>query len=273
MALILYSNLVRSAVLSATSELTPVARLIDPRPSRPWIAADNDATVTVDFGSDRAVTHIGLVAHNLSIFGHFELALAADGDAAFAAPIWTKTVEAWSPTAGLGDDPFGLSLGGYPDLSGITDFTPYKVVPTGDRQARYLRIRLVDDSLDQVSLGWVYAGIGKNFVIDFGWTIGWEDSDQVEDTDGATVGRTGRRWRVIKASLNDLTSAEALVAWDDLARILGRSRPLLVQLFPEEDEVTAYRTTLYGQRAATDGVAGQLGDYFTTTMTIRELRA
>jgi hypothetical protein len=270
-ALILWRNWLTDAAttLSATSEATPVTRLRDPRPARAWHGATSEDTITIDFGASRLVTHVGLINHNLTLFGVIRIRLLAADEVVFE-----QVFEPWDPVEGLGDDPWGERLGGYPDTTAVEGFVAQKVISVGDVQADACEIALADESdgFGHVVLGCLFVGVGTRFDFDFGWQIEWQTTGETTSTDGGgVVAREGVQSRLLRCRAPDLTEIEALGTWDDLGRIVSTTRPVIVQLFPEADEVLSYRTTVYGVRQSADAVTGENGG-FSTGLVVKELR-
>jgi hypothetical protein len=267
-ALILWRNWIdeSAATIVATSEVTPAALLQDFRPRRAWHGASNSETLTVSFGGARPISHIALLAHNMTAGAQIELTLTLSDE-----PVWFATVDAWDCVWGLGDDPGDTSLGGYPpEAAGGWGFPAQKIIATGSVYADGWLITLDDPAIDHVSVGRLFAGQGLDVVVDFGWSLLWSAADDVTDTDGSAGVRLGRRRRVVKARMTDLTQADALAAWDDVFRVTGSGRPVILQILPDANEATRYRTTVYGLRDSQDAVVAEIGG-FATSISIREL--
>jgi hypothetical protein len=268
MALILWRNWIDEpgATIVASSEVTPATLLQDIRPRRAWHGASNSETLTVSFGAARPISHLALLAHNMTAGAQIGLTLTLSGES-----VWTDTVDAWDCVWGLGDEPADTSLGGYPpEAAENWGFPAQKIIATGPVWADGWNITLVDASVDHISVGRIFAGQGIDVVIDFGWSIQWQAGDDVTDTDGSAGARLGRRRRTVKARMPDLTQSAALGAWDDLQRVVGYARPVILQLLPEDDEVTRYRTTVYGLCDGLDALVAEASG-FVTTLTVKEL--
>lgn len=274
--LILYRDLARDAVLTASSELTPVARVQEMRPSRKWRAAapDGAAWLLIDHGAPVTRTHVYVLAHDLESGG--TIRVRTGDDPTFAAVETDITREAWEPVAGFGFDTFGQRLGGYPDLSGFNDYRPYKVIGHGRAVTnRYTRVDFQQVVASSVEVGRVFDGLGHQFGrgMSYGWSLEWADPSEVTETETSLAVRRRTKYRVLQLGFEHLDAAEAMTALDDLKRILGASRDCLIQLFPAADEGTAYRTTVYGLPQRTAPVSNPFFNAYSTTQTIRELPA
>lgn len=278
-ALFLYRNLVDGATLTASSAVTPVDRLKDFRPTRQWVTVgDAGEYVLIDNGASENMTHGAVVAYSLNATGTIRCRVSDD-------PLFTtnpddaellvdETKEAWAPVAGLGDDGFGSSLGGYPILTGINDYRPYCVFDYGGLvTARWTRFDVTNPGLGQIKVGRAFTGLGfqPEWGIDFNWSWEWVDPSEQIDTEESLFILRRKKHRVLRLSLPDLTGVEATQKMDDLKRIVGKSRDLLVVLFPRGAVPLQYRTTIYGVPPETSGISNPHVDLYATTLAVREL--
>jgi len=279
--LLLYRNYLDEALLSASSEAISVERLKDFRPSRFWRAEDCTAEhVLIDCGGSVNMTHGAVAAHNLDANGVIRCTVSDDPDIAtdpdsVDLEYDSGAVEAWPPVAGFGSDGFGTSLGGYPLLTSINDYRPYRVFDFGGTvNARYVRYDFANPDLGKgIEVGRVFAGLGiqpeRTFAYDWSWE--WVDPSDVIDTEEAFFIVRRRKYRVLRISLPRLSNAEAMAAFDDLKRIVGRSRDLFVMLFPTGAANVQYRTTIYGVPIENGPIANPFFNVFSTSIAIREL--
>lgn len=257
-------------VLTASSQATPVTRLQDIRPAKVWQATGNSAEwvqVAAPSGSSLIVDSVGLVAHNATVGGTVRIQI---GD-------YDETHEAWPPVYGLGDN-FGLTLGGYPDLTDFAQFDYVRDIQLGRQVVGpWLRVTIADPgNTAPVRLGRLIAGVpyqpSRNMGV--GWSITRVDPSEVSPTDGGgVVGIRRVKYRRLTLAIRMLRLQEALTRADDMARIVGRTRPVLVSLFPEASLARLYRTTIYGLLETDMALANnypQWGDV--AELTFRELR-
>ncbi|HYH39936.1 MAG TPA: hypothetical protein VD860_17070 [Azospirillum sp.] len=273
--LFLYRNLVDEATLSASSQAVSVERVKDFRPGRVWRATGYTSEyIVVDHGAVVDTTHAAVVAHNMNVNG--TIRVRRSNDATFATSLYDSgAVEAWQPVAGLGFDGFGLSLGGYPILTGINDYRPYRVFDYGGRvSARYTRFDFANPGLNKgIEVGRLFDGLGvqpgMNMAYDWSWE--WVDPSEIIDTESAFFIVRRTKYRVLRLTLPHLTEAEAINAFDDLKRIIGNSRDLLVVPFPTGAVPLQYRTTIYGVPIENGALSNPYYQGFTTSLAIREL--
>jgi len=236
----------------------------------------------IDLGARVAATHGAILGHNLDVAGTIRWSLsddpAAEADPDGAALAFDATVRAWDPAYGLGFDPFGDSLGGFPDLSDFAAFPARRVLDYGGTvQARFLRIELRNARLDApIEAGVVLHGQGWDSAegVSFGWSLRWVDNaDQVETEAGLMPAPAGPPTREASFDVRHMPPEAALFNLDDLARIAGRRRPVLVEMFAGADVATAYRTTVYGYFTEDDGVTHDAAQQHSAGWTVRELPA
>ena len=255
---ILYNNRVARAGtdIRATSAATPARRVGQVRPGRKWrAAAPGRQVLWIDFGARVAATHGAILGHNLGVAGNLRWTVtddpAAETDPDGTANTLDLTTRPWDPAYGLGFDPFGESLGGFPDLSDFAAFPARKVVDYGGQvRARYLRIEIFDPLLAvPVEAGVVLHGQGFEPAdnIAFGWSVEWRDpAEQIETEGGLLAAPAGKPRRAASFALDHLRREAALFTVDDLNRIAGLRRPVLVELWAGADQATDYRTAVYG---------------------------
>ena len=263
---ILYDNRVarRGTTISASSAATPPARVGQPRPARKWRATGNVREVLwIDFGEPVSATHGALIGHNLDAGGEIRWTLtndpAAETDPDAAELVFDTTVRPWGPIHGFGFDPFGESLGGFPASRGFAAF-PARRVLDYERTvvARYLRIELDNPRLDApVAAGVVVHGTGftPHWNQAFGWQVAWRDpTEQIETEAGRVPAPAGEPVRVLTFALDTLRQPEAFKA-DDINRVAGKRRPVLVELFADGAKPLATRTAVYGYLREADPVS------------------
>jgi hypothetical protein len=277
---ILYDNRVArpGVTITASSAATPARRVASDRPGRRWRAEDSAAVLWIDFGAPVTARHGALIGHNLGLTGTIRWTLtddpAAQADPDMANLIWDREDEAWQPVAGLGYDAFGQSLGGYPDLEALGGYDARRVFDYGGSlSARYLRIAVSDPEV-LPAIGVVIHGQGfqPNENVSFGWSIRWLDpAEQIETEGGQIPTPSGPPVRELSVALDHLDRGEALFAANDLHRIAGRRRPVLIELEPQADAPTGYRTSLYGYFTDDDGVTQTDPVNYAAAWTVREL--
>ena len=274
----LYRNWFDDATLSASSQATSVNRVKEMRPSRRWSSTGDTAEyILADCGADKPHTHIAVVGHNLTAAGTIR-ARVADNSAMTSPAYDSGVVDAWDPVSGFGSDGFGYSLGGYPILSEFADFRAYKMFDlAGTKNGRYVRLDFADAANPdtQIRVGWAFAGLGAQPAIgmDYGWGLDWVDPSEQIETEESLLVRRRRPYRVLRMALSNLAEGEAYNAFDDLKRIVARSRSMLVVPFPAANAAIRYRTTVYGVAPENPGLRNPFVDLFATEIVVRELPA
>ena len=258
-ALFLYDDKAETATLTPSTEqgllVAENAQDFDVR--KVWRTDDIDLeTLELDFGLKIPLQTIGLVNHNMTVTGQIRVTVA--DDAGFAAPTYTALFTAWEPAYGLGDVGLGEDgWGGFPQLTLFNQFRPIRLIRLpADVQGRYLQLEFQDlDNTDgYLQFGKIMAGVGRQPEFNFSreWEHDWTDQgDQVDMEGGMALGREKGRYRTIFLPFNDLLRSELLGWIDDMKRICGTTRPLLVSASPEVP-VERYRVTIYGFIAKSD---------------------
>ncbi|KAA0572266.1 hypothetical protein FZ983_32360 [Azospirillum sp. B21] len=275
-AIILYWNKADTATVTASSEALPANRVQDPRPGRVWRATGyTSESLTFDHGSSVDMTHGAVVAHNLSAVGTIRCEVADVAD--FSTKLYDQTIEAWPPVSGFGSDRFGVSLGGYPTLSSFADYRPFNMFDFGGTlAARYVRYTFTSSAASgNIQVGRIFTGIGYQPEVNFsyGWSSEWADPSELVETEASFFVIRRQKYRVLRLSLENVPQTEALSALDDLKRIVGKSRDVLVVLFPGADLPTQYRTSIYGIPIENGPVSNPYFQRFATSVAVRELVA
>lgn len=278
--LILYDNRIDDATITASSEagalgavnlkswnLSKVARTTG-LTDQWWRAA---------YAQPETVDTVALWNHNLDAAATIRVRLSDAAD--MSDPVFDQTFDAWPSCYGVGEIGLGLcGLGGTPILSDLNDYKPYTVMRLGGSyEARYLRIDLANPDLVDgfFEAGRLIAGVGfqpqRNF--SYGWEIDWIDpSEQIESDGGAIHIDKRNKYRVINLPFKTADKADALGAFNDLKRIVGNSRDILVMPFPDH-VVDVYRVTVYGLpvKGGVQPVRQVKHNLFTTGLKVREI--
>ncbi len=266
------------AVLTASSERTPVDRLRDMRPGRVW-RADGSANewVQVDAppGQSLIVSSVSLVNHN----GRYDTGIEGPASSTVRIQIgdYDQVHDLWIPAYGLGDN-FGLNMGGYLDLDELADFDFLRHVELGDQYTGpSLRVTLNNPSnANPLQIGRLMAGLpyqpSRNMTT--GWTITRVDPSEVQPTDGGgVIGSERVKYRRITIAIRMLRLQEALTTADTMAARIGRTRPVLLTLFPNAAVTRQYRTTIYGLLESDFSVANNYPEWGDVAeLTFRELK-
>lgn len=275
--LFLYWNKADSATVTASSAALPASRVQDPRPGRIWRATGYTSEVlTFDFGAGVDLTHGAVVNHNLGVSG--TIRHQAGNDATFSSNLYdSAAIEAWPPVAGFGSDGFGVSLGGYPILTNFADYRPFRLFDYGGTlNCRHSRFIFTSTSASgNIQVGRIFNGIGYQPSVNFAynWSTEWVDPSELIETEASFFIVRRQKYRLHRLSLEHIPQSEALGALDDLKRIVGKSRDLLVVLFPSADLPTQYRTSIYGIPIENGATSNPYLKRFSTSMVIRELTA
>lgn len=267
--------------MTASSGSSTLSRLLDIRPGYQWqttgcaaeyLALDAGAGETFD------VDTVAIVGHNADLDGTIRTRISDQSD--LSLPTIDQTDDYWPPVYGLGDQ-FGLYFGGYPQLTDFAQFTYFRVIRLGAQYSgRYLRLDLANsgNTAGVLRTGRVMAGVGwqpsRNF--QFGWQYRWVDPSPVKRTDGGGIIASRKvKFREFTISIGGggLPLSELLAYADDMIRILGRTRPLLLVLFPDADVNRIYRTSVYGVITSDVAIVGQHPELGSVAqITVQELR-
>lgn len=254
----------------------PAANVLDFRPGVPWRATSATAeTLTVDFGEDVDVDTVAVVGHNGSLDATAALDLAADGDAAFASPVYAgSAVDLWPPLYDFGDGPYGYNFDGYASPDELGAYVPLSVIQLGAAYTgRYLRMTFNDPSsaIGKFQAGTLMAGQATAFERQYSHNFEIEQVDESDQrrTDGGGLIITARpiypRFRV---SFNSLSKSEALTTMQTLLRLRGRQRPVLFSLDPTASAATFYRQTIFGVISRASPIAFPRHDRARVSLTI-----
>lgn len=281
--LLLYDNMIDRAgvTLSASSAGRPVTNLLDIRPRRAWRSTgvvseyiQADAGPGNRFDADT----VALIGHNATAAATVRFRMGDD----VAFTTWrhdTGAIEMWPSIVGAGMGGAGDGgAGGYPILTPFQAFTALRIIRLGAVcSGRYARLDLADpgNAAGYLQLGRWMAGLGVqpafNFARDWDWTQVDPAEQQETDGGGLMIQPRGPKYRTLTLRLAHLSEIEATGSFADLRRIVGRSRSLLVVLFPAADDPLCYRTTIYGVMPDNERIAHSAFDNYTTSITIREL--
>ena len=233
-----------------------------------------------DFGEAEAISTVALWNHNLTVAASVRIRISDNAD--MSAPAFDQTLYAWPPAYGAGEIGAGMcGYGGAPILTGLNAYKPYSVFRLGaTHEGRYLQLDLADpgNAAGYLQAGRLIAGAGwqpdRNF--SFGWTLDWVDPSAQSVMDGGAVWVDSReKYRVLEAPFKFATKADALGAFNDLKRIVGSSREILVLPFPDASLPDQYRTAIYGipERGGLGSIKQERLNQFSVTMKLRELTA
>lgn len=252
-ALFLYDDKCETAVLTHSSEAGAlVAENVQGFDvQKVWrTTGDTNEWIAFDFGTVRQIQTIALINHNMSLDAEIQVQIG--NDPSYAANNFDDVYTVWEPAYGWADIGYGDDgYGGFPDLSAFNDFRPIRLIRLDEQQVgRYMRLSLADpaNTANYIQIGKIMAGIGRQPEWNFaqGWELDWLDQgDQVAMEGGSAIGRPKGRYRTLLLPFEDLSRAEMLGWIDDMKRICGTTRPLLISASPGIP-VERYRMTIYG---------------------------
>lgn len=283
--LVVFRNWVDESALSASSEATPAERVQEMRPSRVWRATDDQsAWIGGDAGVDVQAEAFAAIAHNFDTGVDLRLRLGIDANLLSSNPVTSEAAatvldqefDAWRPVAGLGVDGFGLSLGGYPILSDFADYKPYSALTFASTTFRYWRLDIAHatgNTLGNLEIGRLMLGyaLQTEHNIAFDWSSAWADPSEHIETEDSLLIRRARKYRVLRLKWPFLRRSEAFGKMDDFKRIVGRSRDVLVIIYPTSPDPLQYRTTLYGVPIENGETSNPHYDVHATSAAFREL--
>lgn len=207
----------------------------------------------VDFGQNRIVDIVALLAHNLTQAATWRVRLSLASD--MSSPLYDSgTVDAWPPVGGFGNLPWGVFSWGNELSSNELAFysgQSFAILPDSVT-ARYLRVDIVDTSntAGYIEAGRLVAGPAwfpsRNLL--YGWSIGWQDDSTVDKSlGGQTFVDQKPLYRVLRFALTGIEEAELMSnSFDFLQRRKGLSGDLLFIPQPQRPEMLLHEA-IYGR--------------------------
>lgn len=253
--LFLYDNRIDAATLSASSEVgdAVVANLQSFQLAKVtrtsgftgeyWQAA---------FAEAESLNLVAVWNHNLSVSATIQIQVGTD--AAMLSPGYDETFDAWPSVYGWDD--LGWDLDGFdgvlPDLEDtFQDYKKYTICRLGAAASgTFLRVTVNDagNTDGYIQAGRLLAGQAvqpsRNF--SFNWSQQWRDlSARERMEDGGVWFDVRPKYRRQTLPFRFATEADAWGVHNEMARVVGHSRDLLVVPFPG-DPGNSYLTAIYG---------------------------
>lgn len=258
-AIIGWLNRLDAGTLTAGSAdpARPVTNLQTVQPTEKWRTASmSDTYFDVDLGAAVPVQALALVATNLTATATVRIRLS-------------------TVSAGAGDvaDTGVVSAGVLSAPAGLIEAPANALhILAAAQTARYARVTLADAALSsyievgRAFLGPVFAP-ARNF--DLGWSLGWEDSSRVQESEGGQeFVDEGAMRRVLNLSFRRASEAEATgELWALLGGVGLRQDVLAV---PRPDSTTLAREWIWGRLRALPLIANRNLDLYEARFEIRE---
>jgi hypothetical protein len=257
---LLWSSVTPGATFTGSSAATSASNLRDPRPRKLWQTTGcADENVIIDFGSAGVFANALYLASpppsrpdqpaNGTPSFSAQLQVSLGWDATLAVPTFdTGLIDAWDPVYEYGEM-YGLYYGGYAALPG---FVWQKLIDLqGTQNFRYAKIRLKDPTNPagflRLSTAYLDTGFQPTHSFSKGWGVTPNDLSQVADlaTGGVDINQNAIR-RIINLPHNFITSDEAKAAVDDIKRLAGKSRYVVLCAFPVPTRAGDRRFMAYG---------------------------
>jgi len=249
-----YRNYIEDATLTASSTAGSLSKenLKKYKLSKIWRTTGlSSEYISADLGQSYGLNMVAIWGHNLTTAAQIRIRIG--NDPTFATNLYDQTVYAWQPVYGY--DEGGYDEGGFDGLPILTDyngFPSYTLVELDQSyNARYIRIDFTDASNPD---GYIQAGyLATGYMIQPTYDVSvpselpsWCDpSDQYETESSDLWVCKKRKYRVATYIFEFLSKSEALITFDDLSRIVGGSKPIIVLYF-SDSEIYKYRYAMYG---------------------------
>lgn len=250
--LILTENVVDGATLAASSHVGDLVpeNVQNARLSQRWRTAGATGEWLRAMIDGAPVDTFVMLGHNMTTAATIRLRLSNNSD--MSDPIVDISTTVWAPISNWEGVPWERFLWeGVPDLE-RGEWPPITIIRLGaEVEATYLRIDLEDaaNPAGYLEVGRIFTGVGQQPLANFsyGWALGTVDPTEQEETDGGDVWFDLRpRYRQLDLPFNFVSQADALNLFQNLTRVVGHRRDLVVLPFPDADAATVYRTCVYG---------------------------
>lgn len=285
-----WNSRLETATLTASSEASAalsVENIIGYQPQEKWRTNGcAEEYFNAAFASTYAVDTIVLWAHNYSPAGLIRVEIWGPDDP--VTPVYDSgfTISPWPSLYGYDEDGYDEhGFDGVPLPEEIAGYQKQTIILLGTvYNAVRVRVTVQDpDNTDGfLELGW--AGAGLRFSMDYDFSIGnnllatWVDPSDIIETEGGATFIVGKpKYRIAQVNHDFMSTDECFNKVTDMIRTCGRSRPIVLILFPD-DEALLYRTTIYGLITnAGQGVPLALvrkdsgGHSYSTTIEVKEI--
>ena len=280
--LILGVNLLFSNDAYAISSSSEVGNMVDDnvanqRPGKPWRADTATAEyVRIDAAAEIAIDTAAIIGHDASLSGMVQITITNNSDFTDDGT-YQETHDIWPPIYGLGEGGLGQYLGGYVDPAENDAFVAVSPIRlTSQVAGRYIEFRFTDTGhvTGKMTVGAVMAGIGKQYVRNFGYPydLGEVDpSDHIVTDGGAVIVDEKPNYTKFVITLPAMSKSEALTDMRTMQRLSGRKKAILVVLFPDASVSEIYQTSIYGLVESASLIRHYGTDRASVQLTIRGL--
>lgn len=280
-----FKNYIEDATLTASSQAITKENLKKYKLSKVWRTTDlTSEYISADLTQAVGINFIALWGHNLTTAATIRVRIG--NDATFVTNLYDTTSYAWEAVTGF--DEGGFDEGGFdgvPILSDYNGYPYYTIIRLSTSyNARYIRLDITDAANPDGYFQAGYLACGYMFETEYDISIpselpSWVDPSIQFETESSDLWVCKKpKYRVANYSFEFLSKAEALITFDDLSRIVGGSRPIILLYF--SDDITyQYRYAMYGliTNASQGLIKRQLRqntevNSYGITISVRELR-
>lgn len=282
-----FPNRIDDATVTGGDWLTamPIGNIKDRLLSRVARSADEDpasTTFTLDFGRQRNIRIIALIAHTISFGGR--LRVLAANNSGFSPTVYDVTGDVWPGLTGGEWDIDTLEweadnywFGTYTQEETEDQTAVSSRVLPAVVQARYWRFDILDEgnAAGFVDIGRVFIGDGflqPTVNYDYGASLGYETATGVETSLGGVKFFDPRESiRVLRFELSRLSEAESFTQALELTRRAGVHREVFVIDDPD-DETYSHQRNFVGHLRMLNPLERALFQYDSMAFEIEELR-
>jgi len=251
---IFYRNYIEDATLTASSEAGTLSKnnLKKYKLSKVWRTTGLVSQyVSADLTQAYGINMVAIWGHNLTTAATIRIRIG--NDPTFVTNLYDTTHYAWQPIYGF--DEGGFDEGGFdgvPILTDYNDLPSYTLVRLdASYNARYIRIDFTDaaNTDGYIEAGYFACGYMGEMTYDISIPSelpSWVDPSIQHETEGSDLWVTKRsKYRIASYIFEFLDKAEALITWDDISRIVGGSRPIILLYF-SDSVIYQYRYAMFG---------------------------
>lgn len=248
----LFQNYIEDATLTASSQAITKENLKHYKLSKVWRTTGlTSQYISAALATTGGINFIALWGHNLTTAATIRVRIG--NDPTFVTNSYDETHYAWEAVSGF--DEGGFDEGGFdgvPVLSTLNGYPRYTVIKLpASYNADYIRLDFTDASNADgyIQAGYWACGLLKETEYDISIPSelpSWVDPSIQYETESSDLWVCKRpKYRVASYIFEFLNKSEALIMMDDLSRIIGGSRPIIVLYF-SDSVIYQYRYAMYG---------------------------
>ncbi len=249
-----YKNYIEDATLTASSEAGSLSKenLKKYKLSKIWRTSSLVGEyISADLGQQVGINMVAFWAHNLTTAATIRIRIS--NDPSFATTLYDHTHYAWQPITGFDEGNFDEGgFDGLPILSDYNGFPYYTLIQLdASYNGRYIRLDFTDALNPDGYIQGGYLACGYMFNTTYDISIpsdlpSWVDPSTQYETESSDLWVAKKpKYRIASYIFEFLSKSECLITFDDLSRIIGGSRPIIILYF-SSDTIYQYRYAMYG---------------------------